>query len=93
MAESERPAPFMFVRRRPAGATTTQDYFQQYWKSKATGNEVEVLKVYRVDGIRIQIIFHDQEVDKAHGKLIEMSVPLDKMIQDYEPVGNLSTKY
>lgn len=61
--------------------------FPRYWKSRETGVVVEVQRVFLVDGMRIQFIYHHPVWGHS------VSASLEEMNRCYEPYGNMSAQF
>lgn len=82
-------APYTIVRRRvPEGTIRHDDRIVKYWKSKETGEVVEVRRYLRVvPEQKKRVVFFDPTVNQ------EVSSDLAQFKKDFEPYGNISARY
>lgn len=82
-------APYGIVRRRvPEGTIRHSDRVPRYWKSKETGEVVEVRRYLRVvPEQKKKIIFFDPTVGQ------EVTSDLAQFKKDFEPYGNMSARF
>lgn len=59
----------------------------RYWKSKMTGEVVEVRRLLCVNGEHYQVIYHHPIIDR------ELSISLQDFRKRYEALGNFSSRY
>lgn len=82
-------APQVFVKHRQSEGTIDRSArCPIYWKHKVTGTTVEARRFLRVvPENEFKVIFFDPDIK------VELSLPLAKMFEEYEPIGNHSDKF
>jgi hypothetical protein len=87
--EKKIEVPNIIVRHRtPEGTIDRTQRIDRYWKHKVTGTTVEARRFLRVvPENEFKVVFFDADLG------VELSLPLDKMRAEYEPIGNLSSKF
>lgn len=89
VAGERRTGPYIIVRHRiPEGTIRHGDRIPRYWKSKLNGETVEIRRYLNVmpEGTK-RVVFFDQTVDQ------ELSCTFQEFVRDFEPVGNMSSKF
>jgi len=85
----ENRSPYVIIRHRiPEGTIRHDDRIVRYWKSRETGDVVEVRRyLHVVPERKRRVVFWDPTVKH------ELSASLEDFKRDFEPVGNQSSQY
>lgn len=85
----ENRAPYTIVKHRiPEGTIRHSERIPRYWKSKASGEVVEVRRfLHVVPEYRKKVVFFDQTLKQ------EFSAFLEDFKRDFEPYGNMSDQF
>lgn len=82
-------APYGIVRRRiPEGTIRHSDRIDRYWKSRHNGEVVEVRRYLRVVPEHVKrIVFFDPTLNQ------EVTSDYSQFVRDFEPYGNMSSRF
>ena len=107
-AAAPNKAPFVIIKHREAGGTIDRSVrICMYWKCRKTGTTVEVRRFLKVaDDPHFRVVFFDPMVGRELSMPWQPGHPLpfqppgakqivmeDAFVDNYEPVGNFSSKF